>query len=130
MELNFSFNFTVILKIIGFCHTTRQVISHIQDVRGFQFKNQRFAGVVYFTVSSVGSDTEVCVCVCVTPHFFINTAPHASQYCGTIVAVLWMCLWKPCVRLSSHSTPLKDTLFFRSLYIPCTVRQPAKSTFT
>jgi hypothetical protein len=59
MELNVSFNFIVIFKTIGFCRSTRQVISHIQDVGGFQFKNERFAGVVYFTVSSVGSDTEV-----------------------------------------------------------------------
>ena len=50
--------------------------------------------------------------------------------CGTVVAVLWMCLWKSRVRLMSHSSPLKDTLFFRFLHVPCTVRQPAKSTFT
>jgi hypothetical protein len=56
--------------------------------------------------------------------------PRASKYCGTVVTFLRICLWKSRVRLISHSTPLKDALLFRSLRIPCTVRQPAKSTFT
>ena len=63
---------------------------------------------------------------CVTPHFFPKSLPHALEYCGTVVAVLW----KSCVRLISRSAPQNDTLLFRFFHVPCTVRQPAKSTFT